>query len=130
MGAATIVDGVLKIDEELCNNCGRCVGKCHFDAIPDGVYGYKVAIGGRWGKKVTKGMPIRKLFTDKDEVMSIIEKVILLYREQGITGERLADTIERLGFENVEAQLLSDEILERKEEIINAQLHLVGGATC
>ena len=35
-----------------------------------------------------------------------------------------------LGFENVEAQLLSDEILERKEEILSAKLHEVGGATC
>ncbi len=46
--------------------------------------------------------------------MSVIEKTLLLYREQGKTGERFSDTIERLGFENVEAQLLSDEILERK----------------
>ena len=52
------------------------------------------------------------------------------YREQGKTGERFSDTIERLGFENVEAQLLSDEILERKEEILSAKLHEVGGATC
>ena len=53
-----------------------------------------------------------------------------LYREQGITGERFAATIERLGFDNVEQQLLSDEILERKQEILDAQLHLTGGATC
>ena len=36
----------------------------------------------------------------------------------------------RLGFENVERQLLSDEILSRREAIIGAKLHLVGGATC
>ena len=60
----------------------------------------------------------------------MIEKAILLYREQGITGERFAATIERLGFDNVEQQLLSDEILERKQEILDAQLHLTGGATC
>lgn len=37
-------------------------------------------------------------------------------------GERFANTIERLGFENVEKQLLSDEILDRKEEILTAEL--------
>ena len=62
--------------------------------------------------------------------MAIIEKAILLFREQGETGERFADTIARLGFENVERQLLSDEILSRRDAIIGAKLHLVGGATC
>ena len=60
----------------------------------------------------------------------MVEKTILLFREQGQTGERFADTIERIGFENVEAQLLSDDILTRKQEILDAKLHLVGGATC
>ena len=43
---------------------------------------------------------------------------------------RFAETVERLGFENVEAQLLSDDILERKQEILEAKLHETGGATC
>ena len=70
------------------------------------------------------------VFTDKEEALSVIEKAILLFREQGKTGERFAQTIDRLGFENVEAQLLSDDILGRKEEILAANLHTVGGATC
>ena len=60
----------------------------------------------------------------------MIEKAILLFREQGETGERFARTIERLGFENVEKQLLSNDLLERKQQILDAQLHLTGGATC
>ncbi|NLM75252.1 MAG: 4Fe-4S dicluster domain-containing protein [Clostridiaceae bacterium] len=130
IGAAYSEDGVLKIDTESCNNCGRCIGKCHFDAIEDGQTGYKVAIGGMWGKRVNRGIPLNKIFTSEEEVMSVVEKAILLYREQGKTGERFAQTIERLGFDNVEAQLLSDDILSRKQEILEAQLHLTGGATC
>lgn len=130
VGAAKVVDGILEIDKEVCNNCGRCVGKCTFDAIEDGTYGYKIYIGGRWGKKVAQGRPLSKIFTDKEEALSVIEKALLLFREQGKTGERFSQTIDRLGFENVEAQLLSDEILGRKEEILSANLHTVGGATC
>ena len=59
-----------------------------------------------------------------------LEKALLLFREQGKTGERFAQTIDRLGFDNVEAQLLSDDILARKEEILAANLHTTGGATC
>ena len=92
--------------------------------------GYRVYIGGRWGKKVTQGRYLDKVFTDKEEVFSIVEKAILLFREQGITGERFADTVARLGFENVQEQLISDDLLARKEENIKAQKHLTGGATC
>ena len=60
----------------------------------------------------------------------MLEKTILLFRDQGNTGERLAETIDRLGFENVEAQLLGDSLLKRKAEILGAEKHLVGGATC
>lgn len=130
MDAAKVADGILNIDEDMCNNCGRCIGKCHFDAIEEGKPGFKITIGGRWGKKVNKDLAVRKISTDEEEVLNTIEKMILIYREQGITGERLADTIDRTGFENIEAQLLSDEILERKQEILDANLHLTGGATC
>ena len=130
VGAAKVVDGVLEIDRSVCNNCGRCVEKCPFDAIEDGTYGYKIYIGGRRGKKVAQGRALGKIFTDREEALSVIEKTILLFREQGKTGERLSQTIDRLGFENVEAQLLSDDILSRKEEILAANLHTKGGAAC
>jgi dissimilatory sulfite reductase (desulfoviridin) alpha/beta subunit len=128
--AAKVVDGVLEIDKDTCTNCGLCVGKCNFDAIEDGQVGYKIYLGGRWGKQIALGQPLSKVFTSKDEVMEIIEKVLLLYREQGKTGERFASTIERLGFENVEEQLMGNGLMERKQEILDAKLHLVGGATC
>lgn len=130
MKAAKIADSILNIDKDICNNCGRCIGKCHFDAMEDGTIGYKIYIGGRWGKLTAKGKVLNKIFTDKEEALSIIEKTLLLYREKGRAGERLSDTIERIGFENIEAELLSNEILERKDEILQAKLHLVGGATC
>lgn len=127
---AKMVDGKIVIDENACNHCGRCVGKCPFHAIENYTNGYRIYIGGRWGKKVAQGRYLDKVFTDKEEVLSIVEKAILLFREQGNTGERFADTVARLGFENVQAQLLSDELLGRKEENIKAQKHLKGGATC
>ena len=82
------------------------------------------------GNQVGKGMTLSRIFTDKEEALNVIEKALLLYREQGKTGERFAATIERLGFENVEKQLLSDDLLERKQEILDAKLHEMGGATC
>ncbi|WP_130863952.1 4Fe-4S dicluster domain-containing protein [Bacilliculturomica massiliensis] len=130
MDAAKLEDGMLTIDPEACNNCGRCVGKCNFDALPGGKTGYKIYIGGRWGKKVAVGRALDKVFMDEEEALSVIEKTLLLYREQGKTGERFAQTIARIGFDEVQKQLLSDEILGRKDEILAAKLHETGGATC
>lgn len=130
IGAAKLANGKLSIDQNACNHCGRCVGKCPFQAIEGSTYGYKVCIGGRWGKKVAHGQDLNRIFTTKEEVLAVLEKAILLFREQGITGERFADTIARLGFEAVQTQLLGSELLARKEAILGAELHLVGGATC
>lgn len=130
MNACEVVDGKLKIDEEKCIHCGRCDGKCPFKSITDSQHGFKIYIGGTWGKRVSHGIALNKIFTDKEEALDIIEKAILLYKDQGITGERFAATINRIGFENVEKQLLSKDLLERKEEIINGETNVAGGATC
>ncbi len=105
MKAAKVQDGALVIDKNVCINCGRCVGKCPFGAIDEGAYGYKLTIGGRWGKKVARGQALSKVFTSEEEVLDVIEKAINMFKEQGQPGERFADTINRIGFEEVEKQL-------------------------
>lgn len=117
VGAATVIDGVLQIDRSLCINCGRCVPKCLFKAM-SGTTGIKITLGGRWGKKCAQGRPMSKIFTEKDEALNVVEKAILLFREQGIAGERFAETIDRIGFDKAEAMLLADDLLERKDQII------------
>ena len=104
--AAKVVDGKITIDEAQCRHCGRCVGKCPFHTIEDGTYGYKIYIGGRWGKKVSKGRALGKIFTSREEALDVVEKAILFFRDHGNKGERFAETIERIGFENVEKELI------------------------
>ena len=103
---AKVVDGKITIDETQCRHCGRCVGKCPFHTIEDGTYGYKIYVGGRWGKKVSKGRALSKIFTSKEEALDVVEKAILFFRDHGNKGERFAETIERIGFENVEKELI------------------------
>jgi len=112
MKAAKVADGKITVDSELCNHCGRCVGKCPFHVTDNAVSGYRVYIGGRWGKKVARGIPLNRIFTDREEVLQVVERAICLFRDQGIPGERFGDTINRLGFENVEAQLLGPDKAE------------------
>lgn len=123
--AAKLSDDKLIIGTD-CNNCGRCKGKCPFGAITEYTDGYKVYIGGRWGKKYANGRPLEKLFRSEEEVMEIIENAILFFRDEGLSGERFADTISRLGFEYVEDKLLNNQI--DKAAVMNKKVK--GGATC
>ena len=108
MNAAKVSDGKIFIDTKACNNCGRCSSKCPFGVFAKGQESYKVHIGGRWGKKTAMGKPLRKLFVSEDEVLDVVEKAIMLFKTEGIKGERFADTIERLSFDYVEEKLIGE----------------------
>jgi dissimilatory sulfite reductase (desulfoviridin) alpha/beta subunit len=100
-------DAKLVLDAENCNGCGRCKGKCPFGVTEEYTNGWKITIGGRWGKKVAMGQPLSKLFTSEEEVLDAIERAILLFKNEGIAGERFADTVNRLGFEYVEDKIIN-----------------------
>lgn len=107
MKAARLVDGRIEIDRDVCNKCGRCYTKCPFGTFENAKVGYKICLGGRWGKKTAKGIALNYLFTTDEEVLDTIERAMMLFRDEGIKGERFADTIARLGFNYVEEKLLS-----------------------
>ena len=56
----------------------------------------------------------------------MVERAILFFRDEGISGERFADTISRLGFDYVQNKLLNSKI--DKKQILEKTV--VGGATC
>ncbi len=124
--ATSIENGKLYVDTQICNDCGRCVDKCPFGVSAEYQNGYKIYIGGRWGKKVAHGQALDKLFTSEEEVLDTVERAILLFRNEGITGERFADTVNRLGFEYVQDKLLHAQI--DKDSILKKIVK--GGATC
>ena len=107
MKAVSVSDGMPVINTEICNNCGRCVEKCPFGAVTGTKEAYRVYIGGRWGKKTARAVPLGKIFTTQDEVLDVVERAIILFRDEGIAGERFSDTIARLGFDYVENKLLN-----------------------
>lgn len=106
VGASQLIDEKIAINPQACLNCGMCIGKCPFQAVISGETGYKIVIGGRWGKQVAIGKALSRIFTDREELLKTVEKIIIFYLENGLPGERFALTIERIGFEAVETVLL------------------------
>ena len=122
-------DGKLVIDWDKCTNCGKCIPACHFGAVSEKQRGFAVYIGGIWGKTQRLGTRVPGIFS-REEVRSMVEKALLLFREQGVTGERFGRTIDRVGADKFIGMLLADDVLARKEEILSEPKHTVGGASC
>ncbi|NLN98496.1 MAG: (4Fe-4S)-binding protein [Eubacteriaceae bacterium] len=119
-------DNRIAIDQT-CNHCGFCTDKCHFDAM-NSHRGYRLVVGGRWGKNIAIGQFLSPFFDDEEEVMQTIEKVILFYRSMGQKGERLSQTIERIGFEKSQEMILEDQLLKDKNQILDLKVETT--ATC
>lgn len=118
--------GKLVVKESECNHCGRCLDKCPFGVTPSYSTGYAIYVGGRWGKKVEMGKRLSRVLRSEEEVIRTVENAILLFRDEGISGERFADTVNRLGLEYVEDKLFNSKI--DKEKILKK--NVIGGATC
>ena len=106
MKAPSVIDGKVSINSDICNHCGRCTKKCPFGVFDNASEGYKICIGGRWGKKTAMGKPLNKIFTSEEEVLSVAKRALELFRDEGIKGERFSDTVERLGFDYVQKKLI------------------------
>ena len=110
-------DGKMTIDRAVCVNCGRCAEKCPFKAGKVAESGYRVYVGGRWGKKTRMGTPLKGIYTH-DEALDMVEKAILLFKRDGQDGERFGNLVDRLGVETVETILAGDELKAQKEDIL------------
>ena len=118
MKAAEVIDGKLSISNS-CLSCGVCTGKCPFKAVSNdtGVM-YKIYVGGTWGKRTRMGTPLSRFVTE-EEVLPILEKSLLWFKENANEKERFGLAIDRIGIDALEKAVFSDDILSRKSEILS-----------
>ena len=116
--AVSVIDGKAIIDMDRCTNCGVCVGKCPFGAVPKEAESVcRIFVGGTWGKTQRMGTLLRGIYS-ADEIPTVIEKVMLWYKENGYVKERLGAAIDRLGTDMLETAISTNDLIERKEEIL------------
>jgi len=63
--------------------------------LPGGTRGYRILLGGHWGRTGGAGTESVVLSTE-DEVLAYVEKVLCFYRDNGQPGERFFKTLARL----------------------------------
>lgn len=126
MKSASLVDGKINIDSETCLTCGVCSGKCPFGAIdPNKHTEYQIYVGGTWGKHTRMGTPLKKRLSE-EEIIPTLEKIILWYKDNAYQKERLGMAVDRIGADKMEAAVMSDELLARKEEILAKEIAVRG----
>lgn len=113
-------EGVTVTDK--CRICGACSGKCPFGAFGEQTTVlYKVFVGGTWGKTTRMGTALSRLIKE-DEILPILEKTILWYKENAYEKERLGAAIDRIGIDKLERELFLDGLISRKSEILAAPI--------
>ena len=116
--AVSVVDGKAIIDMDKCTNCGVCVGKCPFGAVPKEAESIcRIFVGGTWGKTQRMGTLLGSVYST-EEIPTVIEKVMLWYKENGYAKERLGAAIDRLGADVLEVALKTNDLIDRKDEIL------------
>ena len=101
VGAITIDNGKISVDDSKCNFCGRCVKSCPTEAW-DTVHGYIVSFGGLFGNTINKGETIIPFIEDKEKLLKICDTAIKFFEENAKAGERFKFTIDRVGREKFE----------------------------
>ncbi|MBE6896170.1 MAG: (4Fe-4S)-binding protein [Ruminococcaceae bacterium] len=120
--AVSMVDGKAFVDASKCTKCGVCVGKCPFGAVPkEAISACRVYVGGTWGKKQRMGTLLSNVYS-VEQIPEIIEKVMLWYKENGFAKERLGAAIDRIGIENFENAIRSDDLIKRRDDILKSEI--------
>ncbi len=67
--------------------------------LPGGKRGYKITLGGHWGRTGDAGTPIPTVLESEEEVLGFIDRTLAFYRDNGQPGERFFKTLARIGFD-------------------------------
>jgi dissimilatory sulfite reductase (desulfoviridin) alpha/beta subunit len=104
VNAIEIIDKKAIINYDKCISCGQCIKACPFKAMKLEKEGIAVFVGGKFGRELRKGDRIDRLYKP-DELEELTERVINYYKNNAAKGERLGNTIDRLGIDDIKKAL-------------------------
>ncbi len=96
-------DNALKMEGDLpvrnwenCISCGDCIKVCPFDAMVPARVGHAVYVGGKHGKHPHAAYPVAQFVPD-EKTFAAMEKTMEWYNIHGQRGERIGETLDRVG---------------------------------
>ena len=95
----------LLLDASLCQGCGKCITSCPPGCMVEEARGFRIYVGGNFGRVPSLGKRILPLLKTEDEVMAAITATLEFFREHGKPKERFRDTLQRTGFDALETHV-------------------------
>lgn len=102
--AISKLENKINLDSNKCLSCGECIKICPKEAITCEKEGVSVFLGGKFGRKFRLGNKIEKIFKVED-IEKITDVILNYYKDNGKSGERFSNAIERIGWERVESEI-------------------------
>ncbi len=96
--AIEMVDGKPVLNRKRCLFEGNCISSCPVDAWEETRRGYLLYVGGKIGRLPVLGK-VAAEFLQEDEVIEAVERTISAFERLGQQGERIADTVARVGLD-------------------------------
>ncbi len=92
-------EGLPVRDLSKCISCGDCIKVCAFEAMVPKRVGHAIYVGGKHGKHPHAAYPIAQFVSD-EQVADVIQTTMDWYRAHGLRGERLGETLDRVGLDS------------------------------
>lgn len=99
------VGGAVEIESARCIGCGDCIASCPSGSMAAKTRGHRVYFGGKLGRVPFLGLPLFGVLTGTEEVLAVIDEALEFFRLHGRARERFGDTLQRVGFEALEAHI-------------------------
>ena len=99
-------DRLMGIDYGSCVRCGACARVCPTEALKAGRGGYRVLVGGKLGRHPHLARELAGGL-DADQVVALVSQIVELYKAHARKGERLGAVMNRIGWDDFRARVLS-----------------------